>query len=235
MRRRRLAAKAATAALLLAGGPVRAQEAGYAAQMKAINAAVPPPAPAAIAAAAREAIGKASAGRCAPGEVRTKGAPAPATADRFVTLAADRGTVRNGWTVTAMPLGCADARPMRLFVLALADGQTIAPVLNTGTSLAWPTLLRDIAVGAVTAAVRVLRANTCDARDLDPVVDARVTARGGDLGPDFYGVRYRGGWSETWTFRACGRAAEVPIAFRADGTGGASYSVSGEAVRLVAR
>jgi hypothetical protein len=61
-----------------------------------------------------------------------------------------------------------------------------------------------------------------------------VTGESKDLGPETYGVRYAGSWTEAWQVEACGGTKfEVPIQFTADGDGGAYINVRANNVRVV--
>jgi hypothetical protein len=71
-----------------------------------------------------------------------------------------------------------------------------------------------------------------ESKDLD-MVGARVISKSADLSPDWHGSRYAGSWTEGWTFSACGRRAEVPVTFTADGQGGANWNVRANEAKLL--
>jgi hypothetical protein len=64
----------------------------------------------------------------------------------------------------------------------------------------------------------------CDGKDMK-MGPTRVSSQGADLGPDVYGVRYVGSWSEVWQFETCGKTFDVPVEFTADGDGGAYTNI----------
>ena len=212
-----------------------AQDPAYASFVERTNAATPPPPIDALTAPALETLQALARqeNRCVPSGLRLE-APQTAIATAVITQAVAAGQAKNGWTVEGQPEGCADQAVTRFMVLRMADDSLRAFVVNEGRTLANPSLMRDTsAVAAVTAFQAVRTANpSCTGEDMR-MGPTRIAERGTDLGPNYHGAFYSGSWSEVWTFTVCGRRAEVPVRFTADGQGGANYNVVSTEVRLV--
>jgi hypothetical protein len=224
-----------TALAAFAGGAALAQDADYVGFVERTNAAVPPPT---VEALAPEALGTLQAiarqrNACVPTGVQME-APRTAIAVRAITVGVNSGQIKNGWTAYGRAEGCPNPPRLRFLVLRMADDSLRAVVVNEGETLTNPSLMRDTSAVAAMAALQVVRAAdaTCSGQDMD-MGPTRIAERGADLGPDFHGTYYAGSWSEVWTFSVCGRSAEVPVRFTADGQGGANYNVVGTEVRLV--
>jgi len=209
---------------LLPGNPAAAQSPEFARRVTALAARETPPAPAELAAAALEIEGLLAKrdGECTPASVAME-TPVPATADRTVLAGIEGGTVRGGWTAYATPQGCPAAVRSLYLVMRLPDARVIARRLVRGETLGNLTLLHDTNRIAALLAGRAFAQKKADCADVPRLVGTRVTARGANLGPDFYGVRMKGDWSEQWTLSACGARVDVPITFHADGEGGAVF------------
>ena len=108
-------------------------------------------------------------------------------------------------------------------------------MLCVGETLADPSLMRDssfaVAVAAVDA-IRKVKPDCTDPKDVD-MAGTRVVSKSRDLSPEWNGVHYAGSWTEAWSFTACGRRAEVPITFTADGQGGANWNVRPSEAKLI--
>ena len=159
---------------------------------------------------------------------------APATATRLVTEGINTREIKNGWTAEAKLKGCPAAPPSRLIVLRMADGKLLVRVINIGETLTTSSQMRDSSAGAAMAAVTAIRKAdpVCEGDGL-AMGDTKVVSRGADLGPDVYGTRYVGSWREVWRFSACGVEADVPIAFKADGSGGVISDIRKGETRIV--
>ena len=222
------------AALLLAA-PVLAQDAQTVAGFRAVNNKEPAPEAAVIAAEAKAVLAAMAAkgqAKCTPTAVAID-AIAPATAARLVIEGINAKQLRNGWTATAVLEGCEGA-PSRLIVLRMADSSLLVRVINTGETLTTASQMRDTSANAAMAAVMAIRKAVpgCEGDGL-AMGDTRVASRGDDLGPDVYGSRYAGSWSEVWRFSVCGAAADVTIGFKADGSGGVFSDVRGSETVIV--
>jgi hypothetical protein len=223
-------------AAITAASSALAQNAEYARFVADTNAAVPAPSVEEIRSDALKTLQAIAAEKktCAPTGIAIE-APSSATADRMITQLVMAGKVKNGWTAYGRPQGCGEQPPTRFMVLRLASGEVIARVVNIGEAIAGPTLMRDSSFVAATAAYTAIqKANSqCTSPDGLDMVGTRVTSRGADLGVDYHGVRFAGSWEEGWTFRVCGKSAEVPIRFTADGQGGANWNIAAERTRLI--
>lgn len=225
------------AALLLAA-PAAAQDAADLARWAAINKAVPAPAAAAIAPpalAAAQAFARETR-QCLPRSV-TISEIRPATADPVAVGGVRDGQLRNMWTATGALAGCPEREKLRFVVMLLPSAALRVLVVNEGESLASVALTQD-AMRAALAAARQAFAATDAACKVDASTlslgPTRVIARGPDLAPETYGVRFAGTWSEGWRFVACGHTVEVRVDFRADGEGGA-FIATPSATRLGAK
>lgn len=218
-------------------GTAFAQEADFAAKMREVNAATPQPHPRALQA---DSLKSARAyatqkGRCVPTSLKL-GKPTPVTADRGAIQGVLAGELKNMWLVYGQPAGCADSVKTRFVVMQTADGTLYSRVLNQGDSLTTPALMRDTAQTAVAAAaVAIQKADpNCKLKGID-LDSSKVGTQSRDLSPDFYGARYKGSWSEIWTFSDCGIRAAVPVYFTADGSGGAYTSAKPNEVTVTRR
>ena len=221
-------------ALLLAA-PAAAQEAADLARWAAINKAVPPPAASAIAPpalATAQAFARETR-QCVPSGVSI-GDIRPATADPVAIGGVRDGQLKNMWTATGTLAGCPGREKLRFVVMRMPDAALRVLVVNEGESLASVAETQDAMREALAAARRAFAQAapecTVDASTLS-LGPTRVTARSADLGPDVYGVRFKGSWTEVWNFAACGRQVEVRVDFRADGEGGAFVNAPAAAVK----
>jgi len=179
-----------------------------------------------------KALGQAKS-TCVPSAVKVQEV-APITGDRAVLAAALAGQIRNAWTLYAAHEGCPVTGPFRYMVVQKADGALLAPLVNQGRTFANPTLMRDTSAGAALAALQKAKSLdpqcTGDTMEMGPT---KVAAQSADLGPEVFGVRYVGSWTEIWRFTTCGKSLDVPVEFRADGDGGAYTNVKGSEVLVV--
>lgn len=158
----------------------------------------------------------------------------PITGAAAILPAILKGQIRNAWSVYARHAGCPGSEPFRYAVLQLADGSLKALLVNEGRSFANLSIMRDTSAGAALAALQRIKQEDakCDGADMTMGV-TRVVFQSKDLGPELFGVRYVGSWTEAWDFTTCGRIARVPVEFRADGDGGAYTNIKGDSVQLV--
>jgi hypothetical protein len=216
--------------------PVAAQDAEFTRLVEGANAAVKPPPVGDIAAGALVTMKALAAHEksCVPTSVAIE-PPRTAAADRVISDMIRAGRVKNGWTAYGRAQGCPPAVPTRFMILRMADGTLKVPAVNKGETLANPTLMRDsssaVAMAALLA-VRKVKADCTKPEDL-AIENARVISKSADLSPDWHGARFAGSWKESWTIRACGRQAEVPLSFTADGVGGAYWTVHSSEAKLL--
>lgn len=170
-------------------------------------------------------------GQCVPTGISVREVAA-ITGARDVLQAALGGLIKNGWTAYAEHVGC-PAGVRRYMVLMKADGTLIAAQVNEGRSFANPSIMRDTSALAALGALQKVRSvdANCDGKDMG-MGPTRVAGTSPDLGPDIYGVRYVGSWTEIWQFRTCGKLVDVPIEFRADGDGGAYSDIKEDGVTI---
>ena len=164
-------------------------------------------------------------GTCSPGAVNLSEIK-PITGARSIMQGVMTGQIRNGWTIEASLQGCPDAPIRRFMILQRADGEIVAAKVNDGRSHANPVIMSDTSASAAAMAWQKVRAQqpSCDGKDIE-MGEARILSESPDLGPEIFGVRYVGSWTESWRFTVCGVAVDVPIEFRADGDGGAYTDV----------
>ncbi|HEX8623931.1 MAG TPA: hypothetical protein VF782_02510 [Allosphingosinicella sp.] len=205
------------------------------AKLQEINAKAPQPAVAKIEAAVIETLKAMAAARgtCVPQKL-TIADVAPATGSRDVLQGVVGGQLRNGWTAYATHGGCPGTEPFRYLIIEKSDGSLLALQVNEGRSLASPAIMRDTSMQAALMALQKAKSldSKCDGRDM-AMGAARVVGQSKDLGPQIYGARYVGTWSEAWRFTTCGKTFEVTVHFTPDGDGGAYTNVKGDQVAVV--
>ncbi|MFM9977605.1 MAG: hypothetical protein ACKVOP_06115 [Sphingomonadaceae bacterium] len=154
-------------------------------------------------------------------------AVASATADRYVFNGIVAGQIRNGWTATVRHPGC-DSGPVRYMTVQSGDGSLRTFRVNRGLSHAWESLIGDTLQFAMLAAKLKLDRDkiTCNDEKTAKLGVTRVSMQEADLGPDVYGVRYVGSWSEVWPIEMCKQTIDVPVRFTADGDGGAYHNIT---------
>ncbi|MEE4206358.1 MAG: hypothetical protein V2I39_08700 [Erythrobacter sp.] len=233
----RIVTAVAVAAICAAATEAAAQDARVLAKIRDLDAAAPAPSAQVIESAVMEtaAAMTEAKGTCMPAAVTLEPAT-PITGARLILEGVLSGTLRNGWNVYAIYEGCeAEGDPVRRFALIeFADGTNRALPVNTGRSIANPSIMRDTsAAAAIGAMARVKREDSaCDGSDLE-MAGSRIVSESADLGPDVFGVRYTGSWREVWSFGVCGRVVDVPVEFTADGDGGAYTNVKADEIAVV--
>ncbi len=107
--------------------------------------------------------------------------------------------------------------------------------VNLGASYSWDSLIGDTLPLAAIAAYGALKRNgdDCDLTEVPNLGVIRVTSESDALGPDAFGIRYAGSWSEVWPLTFCEKQLEVTIDFTADGDGGAYTKIPGDKVRVI--
>ncbi len=173
-------------------------------------------------------------GRCLPRAVSV-GAPASALLTMLVAQRRVAGEILSAWTSVVRPSGCSDDRPGRFIIYRQNDGSLDVQLMSMGEGIALP-LQQDLflLVGGFAYAKLNSIKGGC-AVDKLRFESTRIAARSDDLGPDVYGARFRGSWSETWTFSGCDRLVEATVAFVTDGEGGLRYTVDNRQVRFVGK
>lgn len=156
----------------------------------------------------------------------------PATAERHVFNGALRGQMRNGWTVIARHPAC-DSAPVRYMITQDPAGEFRTFRVNRGQSYAHESLIEDTWPLAILATESILaRAGiACNEPKAAKLGITRVVDEESDLGPDVFGVRYKGSWTEIWPIAICGETLEIPIRFTADGDGGAYTDIKGDGIK----
>ncbi len=218
-------------------GPAAAQHPLVVTKLKELDAAAPPPSRQIVATLVLKSAATiyASKPKCAATGL-TLETLMPATSERQVFAGAVRGQVRNAWTVMARHPACDEAQ-VRYMVVQDGGGALRSFRVNRGLSLAHESLIGDTFPLAVLAAKAFLkRTNVSCAEPKKPQLGIiRIAEEEGDLGPDTFGVRYKGSWTEIWPIGLCGETVEVPVHFTADGDGGAYTNMKGAGVRRVTR
>jgi hypothetical protein len=216
--------------------PAVAQDAEFTRLVESANAAAPPPATREIAAGALDVMKSIAAHEksCVPVAVAVD-PPRSATAMRLAADLIRAGKIKNAWTAYGRIEGCPPRAPTRFMVFRMADGTLLVRAVNRGETIANPSLMRDSSAAASMAAILAVRKVKpgCDKPADLAIEDTRVISKSADLSPDWHGARYAGSWKEAWIFRACGRRAEVPITFTADGESGAYWNVHATEAKLI--
>ena len=170
---------------------------------------------------------------CAPTAIKIESVSA-ITGAAMVVDAIDTGKLHNGWAVMTKHVGCTNTGPFRYVVFELPDSSYIARFVNEGRSFANLSIMRDASKSAALVGLHVIdvKGPPCDGKDMKLGV-TRVESQEPGLGPEIFGVRFTGSWTEIWPFLACGKIAEVKLVFRADGEGGAYWDIKQDQVRLI--
>ncbi len=165
-------------------------------------------------------------GRCASKKF-SLGPLEPVSLDGMITALIAQGQIENAWLVSVRLDDCPPADPIRVLLLRGPDGEKLQAIFaGQGESLTWPTLARDALRATVAKVVARLRVEDprCAPPDLTQI-GIRIASRSTDLGPNVYGLRLKGNWTELWAFAPCGHDVAVPISFTTDGQGGAYWSI----------
>ena len=205
------------------------------AKLQEINAQAPQPAAARIEAAVAETLKAKAAGKggCVPRKLAITDV-ASATGSRDVLQGVVGGRLRNGWTAYATHGGCPGTEPFRYLIIEKIDGSLLALQVNEGRTLTSPTIMRETSMQAALMVLQKAKSldSKCDGRDM-AMGATRVVEQSKDLGPQIYGARYVGSWSEAWRFTTCGKTFEVTVHFTPDGDGGAYSNVKADQVAIV--
>lgn len=205
------------------------------AKLKEIDARAPQPGAARIEAAVGETLKAMAAARgtCVPQKLAIADV-APATGSRDVLQGVLAGQLRNGWTAYATHGGCPGTEPFRYLIVEKSDGGLLALQVNEGRSFTSPAIMRDTSMQAALVVLQKARSldSKCEGRDM-AMGTTRIAEQSKDLGPQIYGARYAGTWSEAWRFTTCGKTFEVTVHFTPDGDGGAYTNLRGDEVAVV--
>jgi hypothetical protein len=222
-------------AAMASAGTAQAQHPMVLGKLQEINAQAPqPPVEQLRQAVAQTAKAFGEANKtCMPTQVALSDAT-PATGSRDVLQAVLGGQLRNAWSLYATYTGCPGSEPIRYLVVQKADSSLMALQVNEGRTYTSPAIMRDTSMQAALAALQKARTLSpdCEGKDMK-MGPTRIAEQSKDLGPDVYGVRYVGTWSEVWRFETCGRKFDVRVDFTPDGDGGAYTNIKGEAVAVV--
>ena len=160
----------------------------------------------------------------------------PATGVRFVLQNIVSQQMKNAWTVVGVHPNCG-REITRYAVVRRFDDSLYAFRINQGRSNANESLIGDTLPSAITMSFLTLKRAKidCDSKEIEgsSLGATRIVKESVDLGPDIYGVRYKGTWQEVWPIMLCGRTVEVGIDFNADGDGGAYTGIKDENVKLL--
>mgnify|MGYP000852537186 FL=1 len=218
---------------LASATPSAAQDARVLAFLKQVNDQQQPPSMEALAAGGLEAAGRAAAqGTCMHQSVEVSNVR-PITGDRLVLQGVAQRSLQNGWRFDGVLVGCPSGARADFIVIRDAAGQLQMHLTNLGQSLVSYSVGQDSVSKAILMSdILLAKAGAACEAGLERPLDSRVTQKSNDLGPETYGVRYRGGWTEIWTLRRCNREIEVEMMFSGDGDGGAYINVSQAGSRL---
>jgi hypothetical protein len=216
--------------------PVAAQHPQVLSALSEMNRRAPPPEDSELVQGALGATVSAAErfGGCKPTSVSISGLR-PTTGDRQVMAGVLAQQLRNGWRFEGQLEGCGAAETADFLAIQPASGPLQVILLNFGTSLTSYSVARDAMPQAIMlAGIMLKKAGTeCSATDLERIMRSRVAERSKNLGPEMFGVRYTGDWTEVWTLQLCGRTVEVGLMFTPDGDGGARFQVSERASKVL--
>ena len=158
----------------------------------------------------------------------------PATADRNAFNALVQGTMKNAWFVTTRMPEC-DPAPVRYMVMQYIDNSLKAIRVNRGEAYAWESLIGDTFPLVQLAAISALKrkGSSCSVEGNAALGVTRIASKESGLGPDIFGIRYSGSWTEVWPIEVCRQTVEVLIRFTADGDGGAFTNIPGDQIRVL--
>lgn len=157
----------------------------------------------------------------------------PVTGIRYVMEGIATGRLRNGWTITARHPNCG-TEVSRYLITQGADDRLDTFRMNKGKSNANESLIGDTLLQAILAAqIAITRSGTKCQSENATLGTFRIAEQDVRLGPEIFGVRYVGSWSEVWPITTCGKTAEVLIRFTADGDGGAFQDIKGKTVKVL--
>lgn len=204
-------------------------------KLQELNTAAPKPSPQqiesaiAVTAAAVSTTNK----TCAPKSLKISQV-APITGATGIMQAAIAGKIRNAWTAYADHVGCDGGQAYRYLIIQLPDASLKALPVSQGQTFTNPSIMRDTSTSAALAALQKAKSMnpTCEGKDMKMGL-TKVVDQSKDLGPDLFGVRYTGKWSESWQFETCGHVFAVPVDFTPDGDGGAYTKVAADQVVMV--
>lgn len=226
---------------LAAASPALAQTDADLAFFKDVNARVPAPPVATLEALLKNAFEQTRATNpqvCMPTAFAVSGVK-PATADAGVWTGITAGQLKNAWTLHVEMPGCTLSSADYLVLKLNPPGATRDAfreiIYARGTTHAGPSLSRDGtkgAFGAVGAALTRAGVDLKDPKCSAPPVFGLREMIADKSGPDVYGVRFTGTWTEKWHFQVCAHEGAVTIDFTADGHGGAYFSADAQKTEL---
>jgi len=240
MNQTRSVGMALSLALLACSAPSSAQTAEALAFFKDVNTKTPAPPRDMLSALLTDAFEQAHRMNpqiCVPSSIAMSDVK-PATADASVWAGIRNGQLKNAWTVRADMQGC-PVTFANYIVLRFSAEPTGKPafreiISSRGTTHAGFSLSKDAtmgAMGAVAANAEKITPNGQPCTE-QPVFGIREMVDDRKAGPDIYGVRFTGAWTEKWHFQLCAHDIAVPITFTADGQGGAYYHTDVRAVEV---
>ncbi len=170
--------------------------------------------------------------KCRKMELTDAAFQGPLGLDRQVERQILQGQVRNAWSYRISLEGCETAYHANFVLIEENDDELNHVTTLPGTTLAWPSLQSDaLPKIALTALQTVRRENPqCIPAGRDRIIATRLDEKR-IRDSKMFGVFLGGRWIETWTMQICGQKLDLRVAFRADGSGGASFQAqpSGDA------
>jgi hypothetical protein len=117
---------------------------------------------------------------------------------------------------------CGESKIYNATFLANENGELpTVKAYYPGNTLAGPVLVKDALRSALPTTL--VRAGLKDCKEVD-MFDMQVSEKAHDVVEG--GNVFKGVWSETWTFRACGQMLDVSVKFIPDATGGGTSFVT---------
>ncbi|WP_428333825.1 hypothetical protein [Novosphingobium sp.] len=227
-------------AIVFVAAPSYGQSAESLAFFRDVNARIAAPSPDAIASLLKDGFERGQQKNsqvCIPASIAVSDIK-PATADAGVWIAIRNSKMVNAWTVRATMTGCPVGSANYLVIRFPDDSAGRAvyrPIgFSRGTTHAGFSISKDAMNAVVGGMAGALTKAKIDVKTCGGtlIVGPREITMDGGLGPDIYGVRFRGDWKEKWHFQECGHDVAVPVHFMADGHGGANFDVNAGEVEL---
>ena len=162
--------------------------------------------------------------KCREMTLSNSGFANPLGLDRQVERQVLAGQIHNAWSYRVSFAGCGQTYQANFVVIEEPGGDLTHVTTLPGGTLAWPSLQSDVLPKIALTALQTVRRDRpqCIPSGRDRVIKTWVDEERLNSGKMF-GVYFSGRWMETWRMQICGRTLDLQVAFRADGSGGASF------------
>ncbi len=162
--------------------------------------------------------------KCRDMQAVESGFEGPLGLDRQVERQVLQGRIRNAWAYRIRLAGCGKAYAANFVLVQDTDEKLSHLNALPGDTLSWPSLQADALPKIALTGLRTVRQDnpSCIPARRDRVVQTKLVHKPAPA-KKMFGVMLKGRWMEVWTMRICGEQLDLEVAFRADGSGGASF------------